>query len=94
MRFKLFVGNYAYGGSTAVQLICADDDECFATLSVNVDNLELPPGEFVFKTYSENEGYLEDLIAVGIVERTGREVAVGMAGFQPVCRLLPIDTDE
>ena len=43
--------------------------------------------DFVAKTYSENAGLLEQLEALGLVERTGEMIGVGHAGPQPVCRL-------
>ena len=60
----------------------------YATASINVVGVRLADDEFVFKTYSENDGLLEAMIAAGIVQKTGRSVEVGMAGRQPICRLL------
>ena len=39
------------------------DGEHFATVSVNVEGVALADDEFVFKTYSENEGLLEAMLA-------------------------------
>jgi hypothetical protein len=77
---------YLYGG-LAVQLYDVTDDERFATVSIFVPEASLEPGEFVFKTYSENEGFLEAMLAARIVEKTGRTVQVGWGGPQPICRL-------
>lgn len=71
----------------AVLLNDAVDDEPFTVASVNVPGLALA-AEFVFKTYSENDGLLEAMTRAGIVEQTGRFVDVGVAGAQPICRLL------
>jgi hypothetical protein len=71
---------YAYGGGLAVQLDC-EDGEPYATLSVNAPGMPLAD-EFVFKTYSENEGLLEAMHLAGVVVLTGRATCLG-----PVCRL-------
>jgi len=78
----LATGRYAHGGRLAVLLTDASDGEDYATLSINKDGLDLADDEFLFKTYSENEGLLEELIRVGAVEHTGRMTDLG-----PICRL-------
>jgi hypothetical protein len=75
---------YSFGGGLAVQLIRRDEE--YATVSVNAGS-RLADDEFVFKTYSENEGILEGLLAAGVVEKAGQFVQCGFAGPQPVCRL-------
>ena len=77
-------GRYAHGDGLAVQLIDTGDGMHYATVSVNVEGAPLAGEEFVFKTYSENEGLLEALTAAGVVAVTGKTTDVG-----PVCRLLP-----
>lgn len=72
---------YVHGG-LAVQLVDESDGMPFATVSIKVPDVTLKDDEFVFKTYSENEGLLEQLLAAGAVERTGRSVPIG-----PICRL-------
>ncbi len=79
--------SYLHGG-LAVQLIDESDGLDYATVSINVEGVRLADDEFVFKTYSENDGLLEAMVHAGIVEKTGRVVEVGMAGSQPICRLL------
>jgi hypothetical protein len=71
-------------GRLAVQL--HSDDEPYATLSVNIPEIELAIGEFVAKTYSENEGLLEALVAAGKVQII-RRVSHAL-GELPVCRLI------
>ncbi len=61
--------------------------EPYATISANVPGAHLSGDEFIFKTYGENEGVFEQLVALGIIEPTGRAVSVGRAGPQLVCRL-------
>lgn len=79
---------YAHGNGLAVQLIDEEDGEPYATVSLNLGGVALADDEFVFKTYSENDGLLDAMLAGGIVEKTGRVVEVGFAGAQPICRLL------
>ncbi len=73
---------YHHGGGLAVQLY--EDGEPYATVSVNIEGLRLKEDEFVAKTYSENEGLLEGLLAAGVVEEVGFSPTFG-----PICRLLP-----
>ena len=89
-RLALQVGRYA-NGNTAVQLVAADGEEPYATLSVNVPGVLLRDGDFVFKNYAENAGLLPELLAASRVEVTGGMVRVGMAGIQLVCRIPEAD---
>lgn len=85
----LWVGKYQHGGNTAVEIQKADGDPDFSvTLSINIPEMKFPEVEFIFKTYSENEGLLEELIALDLIEKSDLTVDVGMAGPQPVCRLV------
>lgn len=79
---------YLNGGGLAVELIDPKDGMDYATVSMNMWGISLADDEFVFKTYTENEGLLEALLAAHVVETTGRFVDVGFAGRQPICRLL------
>jgi hypothetical protein len=78
---------YKFGGGLYVQLVRLEDGVDYATVSTNAGGPSLAEDEFVFKTYSENEGLLEALVATGVVEQTGRFVELGLAGPQPICRL-------
>ncbi len=78
---------YRHGGGLAAEVIDEANGERYTTLSINIGAV-LANDEFVFKTYSENEGLLEAFLEAGVIEKTGREVEVGMAGPQPICRLL------
>lgn len=75
-------------GGLAVRLIDMEDGVPYARVSVYIEGVRLALDEFVFKTWSENQGLLEEMKAAGVVEETGRFVEVGHAGPQPVCRLL------
>jgi len=69
----------------AVKLIA--DGEDYAMLSVNIPSVDLAEDEFLFKTYSENDGLLEAMLAAGVIAVIGTEHTA--AGPMPVCRLLP-----
>ena len=84
VRARLVVDQYL-GGRMRVQLL--SDGKTRKTLSINLVDPAIGLHEFVFKTYRENEGLLEQLEAAGRVERTGKTVVVG-PGPQPICRLL------
>lgn len=76
-------------GNLAVQLNL-DNGEPYATLSVNTE-LALADNEFVAKTYSENEGLVEQFIEKGHFIPVSRDAQVGFAGSQPIMRLSPPD---
>lgn len=78
-------GRYQYGGGMAVKLI--SDGEDYAMLSVNIPSADLAADEFLFKTYSENDGLLKAMLAAGVIAVIGTEHTA--AGPMPVCRLLP-----
>jgi hypothetical protein len=82
-RVVFRTGRYRHGGNLALQLVDADTGEEYATLSINKAGLDLAGDEFLFKTYSENEGLLKEMLRVGAVEFTGRQTDLG-----PVCRLI------
>lgn len=83
MVVSVHTDHYRHGGGLAVELICVEDGLSYAMVSINVEGARLADDEFVFKTYSENEGLLEDMLDAGIVELTGRSMDLG-----PICRLL------
>ena len=72
-------------GDLAVELF--EGREPYTTLSVMVSGVELEVGEFVAKTYSENEGLLEALVEADAI-RVVRTVPHDL-GTLPVCRLIP-----
>jgi hypothetical protein len=71
---QIIKNNYA-NGKLAIQLRL-DSGEPYATLSVNTDDI-LSNDEFVAKTYSENDGLVEQFIKLGIFEDTGNTVQCG-----------------
>ena len=81
------IDEYAHGG-LAVQLMDVSDGEPYTTVSVCVRGVRLANNEFIFKTYSENEGLFESMLKAGIVEETGRSVELAFGDPQPICRLI------
>lgn len=81
------VDEYAHGG-LAVQLMDVLDGVPYSTVSVCVRGVQLADDEFIFKTYSENEGLLESMLKAGVVEETGRLVELAFGDPQPICRLI------
>lgn len=90
---KIEYNKYQNNGNLAVQLLSKEDGEDYfenyASLSVNTD-LKLPANQFVAKTYSENEGLIEQFIDNGTFVRTNRSVECGHAGKQPVLQLAAV----
>ena len=87
---RLLLQEYA-NGALAVRLMC-NDYETYAVLSVNVPGMSetLDGTTFVAKTYSENEGLVEQLIEQGVFQTTGCACEVGRAGPQPILRVHPV----
>jgi hypothetical protein len=91
---KKYEGELEFGryqnGNLAVQLKL-DDGSPYATLSVNTE-LALADNEFVAKTYSENEGLVEQFIDGGHFVPVSISAPVsGFVPSQPILRLSPPD---
>jgi len=92
-RFEMIVTTYFNDRLAVVLCFTRDFDEVSRSdyeesalvLSVNVPESPLRDDEFFVKTYSENEGVMEQLIEHGIIEFTGRYEA--SARQFPICRL-------
>ena len=75
---QISIGTYA-SGALAVQLIAPLEkdvkmSEVIATVSVNTDQSSvLPSGQFFVKNYSENEGIIESLESLGVIECVDKE---------------------
>jgi hypothetical protein len=67
-------------GRMALELIDNTTDEPFLTVTVNMPEVVLHPGEILVKDWSENEGVLAFLQANGITTGSKRSIRVG-AGF-------------
>ena len=77
---KIVQAEYTQSGNIAWQMI--DDDGPIATVSVNVPGLK--PDELGIKTYSENAGMLEALLAADLIELPHRYLLSGFVSI-PVC---------
>ena len=91
LKAKLSFGHYS-NQKLAVCIETWTDDcggywEPYTALSVNTDD-EIEEGEFVGKTYSENDGIVEQLLALGLVEDTGKRVSFGYVVDQPILRIV------
>ena len=79
-----------YGnGATALLIKDAVTGEPMATASVNVPGISehLAKDECIIKTYSENEGILEELERAHVVARTPKQVPTGLINC-PIVRIL------
>jgi hypothetical protein len=82
-----YPGRYA-DGRLAIALIDARDGSPVATVTTNVPEVELAPDEVLVKDYAENAGILDVLAQAGILQATGRRVALSQWAAGSVCRLL------
>ena len=65
-----------YGnGNLALQLMTTEGP--YATLSTNVEGVNLDKGCFIAKNYSENTGFLNQFVEQGLFEDTGEKVSSG-----------------
>lgn len=80
-------GQYANGG-IALRLVVTATGEPMATATLHLPGVALAADEVIVKTYNENTGLLDALVAGGIVTPTGRTAATGFHSA-PICRLLP-----
>ena len=80
-------GTYEKGG-TAVRVFC-EDGEPIATLSVYIRGISetLFSNEFCFMDASQNEGFLESMIANDLIEHTGRVLVSSRLHIVPIVRL-------
>jgi hypothetical protein len=83
VKVSIHTDRYAFGDGLAVWLVEEFEEMDFAMVSVNVEGVRLGYDEFVFKTDSENEGLLEEMLATSAVTPTGRST-----DFGPICRLM------
>lgn len=68
-KVRIETSTYRDNGSTAVFAVGEETGEDFCILSCNLpDSERLEPGEFYGKHWSENEGFLPQLVAQGIIE--------------------------
>ena len=77
---------YRQGGGVAIELLDAEDGCPVATATIN-PTTPIPEGHVAVKTWSENAGIPEALVAARIVEDTGRRIPCGYTSAA-LCRLL------
>lgn len=82
MELVIVESNYVQGGAIAWQLFDANGDD-YAVITVNLPGLA--PDELAIKSYSENEGMLEALLAADVIELPHRWVASGFVNI-PIVR--------
>lgn len=82
MTLVIAESSYVQGGATAWQLFDANGDD-YAVITINLPGLA--PDELAIKSYSENEGVLEALLAADVIELPHRWVASGFVSI-PVVR--------
>lgn len=81
-NLKIVQSSYVQGGNPA-WVLSDDTGEQYITATVNLPGLA--PDELAIKTYSENEGLLEALLAADVIELPHRWVASGFVSI-PVVR--------
>jgi len=81
---EIHTGRYT-NGRLAVQLFDPSDQEMYATVSLNIPEEPLAEGQFIFKTYSENERLFEELLFAGAIKPV--RTAHLPIGDLPICRL-------
>lgn len=83
---ELYRTEYIDNKSLAVIGIDAKDHDLFADFSVNFPHsIGLKKNEFYFKTWTENEGFLEQFIEQGIVKK------LDSAAFNGFCRVPKVE---
>ena len=76
--YKVDIVKDTYKNNGALALIANDEEGEFCVLSTNVSGSgSLPKDQCYFKTWSENEGFLEQLEKQGLVRRVGPLMATG-----------------
>lgn len=89
------IEKYQSTGAPALYLIDSEDGQVLTVVSVNLLRHPAPaPGCIWVKTWSENEGLLEQLVKAGLLEPTGRTATVGIAAKAVEARLLPVSDTE
>jgi len=73
----IHLDKYSEGGRLAIILICDDDGEEYGTLTVNMPEVPLDPGEIIIKTWSENEQMAKAALMSGLFRDTGKRVPTG-----------------
>lgn len=64
-------------GRLAIKLIDHEDGSNIATITVNLPEVKLAPGEFCVKGWSENREIIEDCRQSGLFIDTGKRIPTG-----------------
>jgi len=79
-KVRLVTSNYQNNNATAVFAMDGETEEMFCTLSVNLPASSLlPEGTWYGKHWSENTGFLEQLVEQGVIEQV--DAPVTSSGF-------------
>jgi hypothetical protein len=70
------------GFSGGVTIELQDEIEPWATVTVNLPDAALEPGEFTVKTWSENESLRGPLLATGLFVDTGKRIPTGFVSAE------------
>ena len=84
---SVFKSNYLDNDRVAIELML-EDGEPWAVATVNMPEIPLAEDEVIIKTYSENEGVLECLLAANVVSKPLRYVPAGYTQV-PIVKLHP-----
>ncbi|MNR71455.1 hypothetical protein D3C71_20810 [compost metagenome] len=75
LNLRILATTYATG-HIAFAIETEEGEPC-GCLSVNVPDVVLEPGEFIAKTWAENEPLREPALATGLFQDTGKRIEVG-----------------
>lgn len=80
-KLDVLRGQYTRGSGTAV-IVQTKDGEPYATLSVMLQDVAVPPaGQFYLKDWSENERIAKAFVESGLVEKVEDPEQTAQAGF-------------
>lgn len=75
---RLFIHKTHYYDGERIALQIVDvEEQPFAMLTVNIPEIRLREGEFLVKTWSENEDIAQCVLDLGIFEDTGKRFKTG-----------------
>jgi len=85
----VYISTYVQSiGRTAMYLVDNLDGCPMGRVTMNIPDIELEADEVIVKNYAENEGMLEAILKVNLVQKPHRYVSNGYVDV-PVCRLSP-----
>ena len=87
-EMEVFTGVYTYNNRVAIHIMSGDGPFCH--LSVNIEEVDLEPREFVVHhdlLHQSMDGYLQDFLKSGLFRDTGKRVSYGWCKDVPVWEL-------